>query len=608
MVPMNWEERISTESSNKLLKGLALWHARQAKDCEQSRLIIRMLNRGDWLGLCQLELDYAPLNSLEAYHLRQALALFSKRDDLDLGIDRKAVAHAKFLEAEQVCRETNEIFRARARGGFAFHPRVEAVLHTASRKIAQCLGEVPSLGAIRPRFGPGATTTINKKWASPRSKLAGGLFCSEDFLPMLGSMVEDLPLWVDTIVEAAGGWSLSDITANSNEIEVDYTAQLEFGVCPGKLDFVPKNAKTDRAIVVEPVLNGFYQLGIGDHMVRRLAASGLDLKVQEGINKRLARFGSLTGALATLDLSSASDTIARELVYDLLPLDWFLLLDHLRTGVIEYEDQEIRLEKFSSMGNGFTFPLETLIFWSLARATCEVIGIEGEIGTYGDDIIVPVEAYPLLSTVLRAVGFIPNQSKSFNSGSFRESCGGDYLSGKPIRPCYVKHALNGSDVFVLHNYYVRNGWDRPTEIVASWIPDELKLYGPDGYGDGHLLGEWHPVPLKRDRGWGGFTFETFSRRGRKSFRKHATDYVFPVYSIYVSPPSTMDLPFPRDGRFWYGRGSGFCNTSWRHRTLMRTYIETGGGFIHHPDTGALGVTLPGSEGYKRIRIYTFVTP
>jgi hypothetical protein len=129
----------------------------------------------------------------------------------------------------------------------------------------------------------------------------------------------------------------------------------------GKLEFVPKNAKTFRSTVTEPVLNGLTQLAIGDFLFDRLKRSGLDLRDQTR-NQRLALEGSLTGALATLDLSSASDTISRELVYHLLPLEWAHFLGLSRTGHIKYRGQRYTLEKFSSMGNGYTFPLESLIF------------------------------------------------------------------------------------------------------------------------------------------------------------------------------------------------------------------------------------------------------
>jgi hypothetical protein len=47
-----------------------------------------------------------------------------------------------------------------------------------------------------------------------------------------------------------------------------------------KVRVVPKNAKTDRTICIEPDLNIFVQLGIGAVIRERLKAYGLDLNTQ----------------------------------------------------------------------------------------------------------------------------------------------------------------------------------------------------------------------------------------------------------------------------------------------------------------------------------------
>jgi len=74
------------------------------------------------------------------------------------------------------------------------------------------------------------------------------------------------------------------------------------------------------------------------------------------------------------------------------------------------------------MGNGFTFPLETLIFWALTRAVC---GSTATVSAYGDDIICPSDRAEDVIAVLTEVGFSVNLEKSFWNGPFRESCGSD---------------------------------------------------------------------------------------------------------------------------------------------------------------------------------------
>lgn len=170
-------------------------------------------------------------------------------------------------------------------------------------------------------------------------------------------------------------------------------------------------------------------------------------------NQRAALKGSSDGSLATIDLSSASDTVAKELVRLLLPEGWFNVLDLTRSKVGFLQDKWIRYEKFSSMGNGYTFELESLIFWGLCIGVCTELDISTEeVLVYGDDIVVPVAAYGLLEEVLTFCGFTLNRAKSFASGPFRESCGKDYFNGTDVRPFFQKDIPNEiQDLFALAN-------------------------------------------------------------------------------------------------------------------------------------------------------------
>jgi hypothetical protein len=370
---------------------------------------------------------------------------------------------------------------------------------------------------------------------------------------------------------------------------------------PAKLSFVPKNAKTLRTICTEPGLNTLVQLGLGTHMARRLAAFGIDIRDQT-LNQRRACEGSLTGALATLDLSSASDTIATELVYELLPLDWATLLNRARSRkVLLPTGRVISQEKFSSMGNGFTFPLETLIFWSLAAACCSK---DSDATAYGDDLIVPTTVYPLLVEVLTAVGFLVNQTKSYHTGPFRESCGKDYFSGTDVRPIYQKGWVSGQSLFVLHNFYVRRGDLERARMVEDKIHPALKIWGPDGYGDGHLLGE-HPKRRPDQytrRGFAGYFFDTFVTRTTKDqVALEKGEHIVALYSVYRRSAGDEFLPRrdPQEivevenhifDRFYHLRGKGSRSTS-------PLPLPHGKGDVKH-------LPLPEVSGYKKISVYT----
>jgi hypothetical protein len=314
----------------------------------------------------------------------------------------------------------------------------------------------------------------------------------------------------------------------------DVVIPVTVTVAEGKLQFVPKNAKTYRSIDVQPTLNTMLQCAIGDWMERLLGKVGIDIRDQSK-NQRLAREGSLCNNLATLDLSSASDTIAYALVRFLIPEEWFALLRASCCGTTEYRGSSRRLEKFSSMGNGFTFPLETLIFWALSKSACE--GIPGEVSAYGDDIIVPREGVAPVKRILRLCGFLINEKKSYADGPFRESCGADYYNGIQVRPIfYAKEALSVETLFLLHNQYYRDLQRDMADVVLELIPDHLRLYGPDGYGDGHLLSEeWPRIRSRKARrdGWEGYFFETYRHLGCFVPSKYPGDYVTPLYSIYM---------------------------------------------------------------------------
>lgn len=605
MVLNRWDSMYSTEESNKILTALALLHLAQvSKACGLGPILTDYLLSGKHAELCGFELLYTEtLTTSDALHIRQALAFFQKREDLDIGIDKEAAARKKFIASEGECLRTNRRFKSWASGDHKFSPDAERAFARAQRKIADTLGPLPSFEILLPHFGKGATTQVNKRDATPRRKLGEALCCSEDLIPLLPVLLREVTPWV-----------LNQPGVASDE-ERD-SAKATVSIESGHLSFVPKNAKTYRSIVVEPTLNGFFQLGIGDYMTKRLLANGVDLKDQS-TNRRLARLGSLTGELATLDLSSASDTIATELVWHLLPLDWALLLSSLRTSTVWDGANHVRLHKFSSMGNGFTFPLESLIFWALGKA---IVDDDGVVSVYGDDIIVPSKHAQRLVSVLQEAGFSVNREKSFITGPFRESCGGDYLSGIDIRPLYIKRRLLVADLFALHNFYVRNFDLEMANSVLPWIPQHLRVWGPDGYGDGHLIGDHELVPHKRDRGYGGFTFDTFTFKGRKDFRCTPGDHVLPCYSVYASEPSDFFEGEPsfsasfnrrRADSLKYGDRFGMwvdeSDEAPRHIRLsgLTCAPET---VTHYDSKGRLGTVVPGTNGYKRISIYILNRP
>lgn len=203
-------------------------------------------------------------------------------------------------------------------------------------------------------------------------------------------------------------------------------------IAHNRLEVVPKNWKTGRTIACEPEGNMFLQLAFDSYAKRKLSRRGIDLSDQSK-NQELAKLASHGEYLATIDLSMASDTLSYNTVALLLPQDWFSFLSDIRCKIGRLGGRSYKYAKFSSMGNGATFPLETLVF----AAACEALG-SVVYSVYGDDIIIEKDNAESLYALLGFLGFIPNEDKSFVSGPFKESCGVNYFRGIDITPFYLR--------------------------------------------------------------------------------------------------------------------------------------------------------------------------
>jgi len=253
-----------------------------------------------------------------------------------------------------------------------------------------------------------------------------------------------------------------------------------------KIAFVPKTAKTERTIAVEPLLNGFIQKGIDEVMRKRLKRVGIDLRDQT-LNQGLALFGSLgddADPYVTIDLSSASDSISIELCRNILPPDWFDLLNQTRSRGYLLDGVLHTYEKFTTMGNGFCFPLETLIFASLCQVAYGETSTSPDYSVYGDDIIVRQSVAHRVLELLRVCGFKANPDKTFLSGPFRESCGADWFEGEDVRPINLDYAFDSLEsVFKFCNIARSKGtWEsifyECLEFLESLIPKELCFTRP----------------------------------------------------------------------------------------------------------------------------------
>jgi hypothetical protein len=319
----------------------------------------------------------------------------------------------------------------------------------------------------RGRFGPGAS--LKSVGTDFYSKVGSSdlTATSSIFFRMYRSYIANRPGWRGAeFFRTAAGFGDRIVTGN-------------------KLAFVPKNVDISRTICVEPSLNMFAQLGLADLIERRLKSLySIDLTEQPEVNRALARKGSKTGSLITIDLESASDSISLKMIEKNLPRDVVAWLKVLRSPVSETLQGPVELRMVSTMGNGFTFPLQTAIFSSVVLAAKRFLGrprtrAGKDWSVFGDDIICSQHDVGAVLSLLRILGFQVNPQKSFFEGPFRESCGHDYYRGHDIRGVYIKSLSTVQDRFVAINRL--NDWSsvhgvnlpRTVRLLQGSVPDFL---------------------------------------------------------------------------------------------------------------------------------------
>lgn len=363
-------------------------------------------------------------------------SFLSKYESLKTGIDLKAVTLRKFAKSEAQCRATNGKFRDPLLRGLT--PRAHSILHAMQRKIARILGEFRLKHVLREcRWGKGATSTIPRRRSTLDNKICElPLSVTVGALPFIRLELEHDPHWFA---------ALTGIFPSGPYSVVSSCFKIVSG---NKLAQVPKNAKTNRMIATEPTANSFLQQGVGRYIRRCLKRYGIDLDNQE-TNQKYACSAYLR-RLATLDLSAASDTIARLLVEHLLPPDWYDYLNSIRSWY--YTDDQGKThwsEKFSSMGNAFTFELETLIFYAATSCIQDEVDPNGVVSIYGDDIICEQNIAKDVISVLEELGFTINKEKSYVDGEFFESCGVHTYQGMDVTPVFQKEDYRVKDTTCL---------------------------------------------------------------------------------------------------------------------------------------------------------------
>lgn len=280
-----------------------------------------------------------------------------------------------------------------------------------------------------------------------------------------------------------------------------------------RICLVPKDFKGPRLISVEMSGNQYLQQGQMKSIMSFVEHSPLlsrSIRLRDqSFNQDMAR-KACQGHLATLDLSNASDTVTAPLVWVLLSKLPALRrqLFSTRSHSATWKGSSVRLAAFAPMGSATCFPVETLVFWSLAIGSKalhrygrkgvnlsyqDLLNLSDELAVFGDDIIIGSDYLETLMATLRAVGCEPNMSKTCFATPFRESCGSEWFYGIDVTIIRNKEYTYDQDrkfshypvLSGLQRKFYAIGLRRTAELIALWaiesspvfyckLPDELQ--------------------------------------------------------------------------------------------------------------------------------------
>jgi hypothetical protein len=359
------------------------------------------------LSSCTCHFDSALHTIIEFRFLRQIEAFFKKNALFANSTTCKESAKESFLDSERQCSLTNRILKDMVWGLDLIDPCLKSQILSMVRYISNVLGDYNSFAselASLVKVTSGATATRSRRNSLPQYKMSLRPYVTPKAAHLLFSVYQSLGF---------------------EKVRFRY-------VCRNRVELVPKNWKTDRTIACEPEGNLALQLAFDVYAKRRLRLFGINLSDQSA-NQRLAKHASIHDDFVTVDFKNASNTICFNAISLVFPVEWFAYLDSVRTPAYRGVFGRGTYAMFSSMGNGATFCIETLIF----AAACHAVGSRNFL-VYGDDVIIEKEFYEAFIALTRLLGFTINQEKSYSSGPFRESCGGDYFNGVDVTPVYIR--------------------------------------------------------------------------------------------------------------------------------------------------------------------------
>lgn len=270
-----------------------------------------------------------------------------------------------------------------------------------------------------------------------------------------------------------------------------------------KCCLVPKDFRGPRLISAESTATQYLQQGQMRAIMRYIENHPVlskSIRLRDQTHNRKMCKTAYDNGLATLDLSNASDTVSCVLVWELLSglpkLRRYLF--STRSDWISFEGKRQKIIAFSPMGSAVCFPIETLVFWSLTMASLKLVRpqyrgnrasfkseacsipdtvLASEVAVFGDDIIVPEEALPILTQTLSDIGCEPNMSKTCWRTPFRESCGSEWYKQSDVaiirnrRLSYdVRNHISSVPVIcdLQRKFFLKGLW-KTANLLSAWV-------------------------------------------------------------------------------------------------------------------------------------------
>jgi len=273
---------------------------------------------------------------------------------------------------------------------------------------------------------------------------------------------------------------------------------------PAKLLAVPKTLKGPRLITSEPTAHQYLQQAllrwIREHIPFPLNLC-IDFRSQD-YSRNLCLESSVTGRLATVDLSAASDRLSLWAVERTFRVNssFLLALHACRTRwVVNHtgvgERFFMKMKKFAGQGSAVTFPVQSMVYACMAIACIlfenrrevtpkSIHNAVKQLRVFGDDIIMPSHAVFSLTVLMAHCGLKVNTSKTHWQGYFRESCGMDAFKGVDVTPLYVRALQLGDSpqeiaswIDVSNNAYLKGLWFLADAMVQK-VPAKLRQLLP----------------------------------------------------------------------------------------------------------------------------------